>query len=135
MCWCPRGTTKHLEYEAATLLLWVHCLERLNWPSARELRPSLTIMINLRKPGTIFTVVAHVPVPEIHMVFFDFVQNHFTQKVRRDFYGGIRLRGVGDRLSHNLAHDSSGQYLTPSGPLTMIDSNEIFNTGYSEGKC
>ena len=59
--------------------------------------------------------------------------NHFTQKVRRDFYGGIRLRGIGDRLSHNLAHDASGQYLTPSGPLTMIDSNEIFNTGYSEG--
>eukprot|EP01048_Picozoa_sp_COSAG05_P007699 COSAG05_NODE_550_length_8736_cov_153.546254_6_plen_586_part_00 len=59
--------------------------------------------------------------------------NHFTQKVRRDFYGGIQLRGVGDRLSHNLAHDASGQYLTPNGPLTMIDSNEIFNTGYSEG--
>ena len=59
--------------------------------------------------------------------------NHFTQKVRRDFYGGIRLRGLGDRLSHNLAHDASGQYLTPNGPLTIIDSNEIFNTGYSEG--
>jgi hypothetical protein len=59
--------------------------------------------------------------------------NHFTQKVRRDFYGGIRLRGLGDRLSHNLAHDASGQYLTPDGPLTIIDSNEIFNTGYSEG--
>ena len=59
--------------------------------------------------------------------------NHFTQNVRRDFYGGIRLRGLGDRLSHNLAHDASGQYLVPDGPLTVIDSNEIFNTGYSEG--
>ena len=49
--------------------------------------------------------------------------NHFTQAVRRDFYGGIKLRGIGDRLSRNLAHDASGQYLTPNGPLTMVDAN------------
>ena len=26
-----------------------------------------------------------------------------------------------------------GQFVTPNGPLTMIDNNEIFNTGYAEG--
>ena len=36
---------------------------------------------------------------------------------------------MGDRFSHNLLHDAAGQLLTPAGPLTMIDHNEIFNTG------
>ena len=57
--------------------------------------------------------------------------NHFTQKslVGRASYGGLHVRGMGDRLSHNLAHDALGQFVTPNGPLTMLDSNEIFNTG------
>ena len=57
--------------------------------------------------------------------------NHFTQKslVGRASYGGLHIRGMGDRLSHNLAHDALGQFVTPNGPLTMLDSNEIFNTG------
>ena len=47
----------------------------------------------------------------------------------RASYGGLHVRGMGDRLSHNLAHDALGQFVTPNGPLTMLDSNEIFNTG------
>jgi hypothetical protein len=30
-------------------------------------------------------------------------------------------------------HDAPGQFVTPSGPLTIIDHNEAFNTGYAEG--
>ena len=45
----------------------------------------------------------------------------------------VRIRGMGDRFSNNLLHDASGQLLLPSGPLTMLDHNEVFNTGYVEG--
>ena len=45
----------------------------------------------------------------------------------------IRIRGMGDRFSHNLVHDAAGQVILPAGPLTMIDHNEVFNTGYQEG--
>ena len=58
--------------------------------------------------------------------------NHLTQvNERGDWH--IQLRGMGDRFSHNLVHDAAGQLLTPGGPLSMIDHNEIFNTGYAEG--
>ena len=40
---------------------------------------------------------------------------------------------MGDRFSHNLVHDAPGQLLQPSGPLTQIDHNEVFNTGFKEG--
>lgn len=59
--------------------------------------------------------------------------NHFTQRSLRSLYGGIAVRGVGDRFSHNLVHDTPGQIITPRGPLLLMDHNEIFNTGYSEG--
>ena len=58
--------------------------------------------------------------------------NHLTQVHERGAWQ-IRLRGMGDRFTHNLIHDASGQLLLPGGPLTMIDGNEIFNTGYAEG--
>jgi hypothetical protein len=58
--------------------------------------------------------------------------NHFTQVYLRGIAWGISLKGMGDRFSHNLVHDSPGQMLTP-GMMQMIDGNEIFNTGYVEG--
>lgn len=45
----------------------------------------------------------------------------------------IRIRGMGDRFTNNLIHDSPGQVFLPGGPLSLYDYNEIFNTGYVEG--
>jgi hypothetical protein len=58
--------------------------------------------------------------------------NHLTQVHQRGPWS-LHLTGMGDRFSHNLLHDSAGQLLLPGGPLTMLDHNEIFNTGYQEG--
>ena len=58
--------------------------------------------------------------------------NHLTQVYERGAWS-LRIRGMGDRFSHNLVHDSAGQLLLPGGPLSMVDHNEIFNTGYQEG--
>jgi hypothetical protein len=57
--------------------------------------------------------------------------NHMTQVFLRGAWQ-VRL-SQGDRFSHNLLHDASGQLMLPGGPLTMIDHNEVFNTGYVEG--
>eukprot|EP01045_Picozoa_sp_COSAG04_P016197 COSAG04_NODE_1334_length_7181_cov_3.337334_3_plen_692_part_00 len=62
-----------------------------------------------------------------------FANNHMTQLHIRSFYGGVHATNVGDRLSGNLVHDCMGQVITTQGPLTMLDANEIFNTGYAEG--
>jgi len=62
-----------------------------------------------------------------------FANNHMTQLHIRSFYGGVHVTNVGDRLSGNLVHDCMGQVITTQGPLTMLDANEIFNTGYAEG--
>lgn len=59
--------------------------------------------------------------------------NHLTQVFLRDTTWSVRISGVGDRFSHNLIHDAPQQVLMPKGPLTMVDHNEIFNTGYSDG--
>jgi parallel beta-helix repeat protein len=59
--------------------------------------------------------------------------NHITNVYLTDAAWSVRVSGVGDRFSHNLIHDAPGQVLLPNGPLTMIDHNEVFNTGYVEG--
>ena len=59
--------------------------------------------------------------------------NHITQRYLRRNKWGVRLNGMGDRFTQNLVHDSPGQMIVPRGPLSMIDHNEIFNTGYAEG--
>ena len=57
--------------------------------------------------------------------------NHLTQVFLR---GAWQQRlGMGDRFTRNLLHDASGQLMLPGGPLTMVDHNEVFNTGYVEG--
>jgi hypothetical protein len=65
-------------------------------------------------------------IPSNHL----FANNHITQLYMRGFYGGVHITNVGDRFSGNLVHDCMGQVITMQGPLTMLDSNEIFNTGY-----
>ena len=57
--------------------------------------------------------------------------NHFTQPHLRGTWGVKLASGV--RFSHNLLHDAPGQLVTPNGPLSMLDHNEIFNTGFMEG--
>ena len=59
--------------------------------------------------------------------------NHITNVYLTDAAWAVCVSGVGDRFSHNLIHDAPGQVLLPNGPLTMIDHNEVFNTGYVEG--
>ena len=60
--------------------------------------------------------------------------NHLTQVFLRGRGAWqLRIRGMGDRFSRNLVHDAPGQMLLPGGPLSMLDHNEIFNTGYVEG--
>ena len=59
--------------------------------------------------------------------------NHITNVYMTDAAWSVHVSGIGDRFSHNLIHDAPGQVLLPYGPLTMIDHNEVFNTGYVEG--
>ncbi len=64
----------------------------------------------------------------------NYVDNcHFTQVQAGDYYGGVAIRGVGDRLSHSLIHNLPGQPITPSGNLQSIEDNEVFNVGFEEG--
>lgn len=70
---------------------------------------------------------ARALVPSGHWVH----NNHFAQAFQTGAWQ-IRL-SCGDRFSHNLLHDAPGQLLLPGGPLTLIDGNEVFNTGYQEG--
>ena len=67
----------------------------------------------------------HNLVPTNNMI----ANNHLTQVHQRGTWQ-VRVRGMGDRFSHNLIHDAAGQVMLPGGPLTMIDHNEVFNTGY-----
>lgn len=59
--------------------------------------------------------------------------NHFTQVWLSSTTWGVHSGGVGDRFSNNLLHDAPGQLITPGGPLSLWDRNEVFNTGYAEG--
>jgi hypothetical protein len=60
--------------------------------------------------------------------------NHITQVfLTGGQHDWSERSAMGDRWSHNLIHDAPGQVILPGGPLTMWDSNEIFNTGFVEG--
>jgi parallel beta-helix repeat protein len=64
--------------------------------------------------------------PTNNLVSNNHITNPFSGGMDSPFM--IRLRGLGDRLSHNLIHDAPGQVLEPGGPMNGIDHNEIFNT-------
>lgn len=59
--------------------------------------------------------------------------NHFTQVDTTDMYGGIRIRGMGQRFENNLVHNFLGQPITLGGNDHQIERNEVFNVGIEEG--
>ncbi|EMI58469.1 right-handed parallel beta-helix repeat-containing protein [Rhodopirellula sallentina] len=58
---------------------------------------------------------------------------HFTQVNASDYYGAVRLRGVGNVFRHNLLHNAPGQLMTFGDCDQLIERNEFFNIGYEEG--
>jgi hypothetical protein len=64
----------------------------------------------------------------------NYVENcHFTQVQATDFYGRIRINGVGNIFRNNLVHNFIGQVMALSGNDHLIERNEMFNIGYEEG--
>lgn len=58
---------------------------------------------------------------------------HFTQVNASDYYGAVRLRGVGNVFRHNLLHNAPGQLMTFGDCDHLIERNEFFNIGFEEG--
>lgn len=58
---------------------------------------------------------------------------HLTQIASTDYYGGIRVRGVGQVFRNNLVHNCPGQVMTFGGCDHRIANNEFFNVGFEEG--
>jgi hypothetical protein len=58
---------------------------------------------------------------------------HFTQVAASDFYGKIRIAGVGQRFRNNLIHNFPGQVMDYGGCDHEIVNNELFNIGFEEG--
>lgn len=58
---------------------------------------------------------------------------HFTQIDSRDFYGRIRIQGVGHIFRNNLVHNFPGQPIVFGDCDHRFERNEFFNNGYEEG--
>lgn len=58
---------------------------------------------------------------------------HFTQIQASDYYGRIRVRGVGQIFRNNLVHNFIGQVMTVGDNDHLIEYNEFFNIGVEEG--
>ncbi len=58
---------------------------------------------------------------------------HLYQKHYGHQRVNISVSGVGNRLRHNLIHNSLGQSVTVSGNDHVVEYNELFNIGYEEG--
>jgi hypothetical protein len=61
------------------------------------------------------------------------INNHFTQVQAADFYGRIKMEGVGQIFKHNLVHNFIGQVMVVSGNDQLLEYNELFNIGIEEG--
>ena len=59
--------------------------------------------------------------------------NHMTQVQATDFYGRIRVNGVGNIFRNNLVHNAIGQIMVLGGNDHLIEQNEMFNIGTEEG--
>ena len=58
---------------------------------------------------------------------------HFTQVAAADYYGRIRLSGVGNVFRNNLVHNFPGQVMTFGDCDHRIELNEFFHIGFEEG--
>ncbi len=61
------------------------------------------------------------------------VNCHFTQIAASDYYGRIRLSGVGNVFRNNLVHNFPGQAMVFGDCDHRIELNEFFNIGFEEG--
>jgi len=61
------------------------------------------------------------------------INNHFTQVQAADYYGRIKIEGVGQIFRNNLVHNFIGQVMTVNSNDNLIEYNELFNIGIEEG--